>query len=103
MENMYKSRYLSAIKLLVQSIGHNAYIFIVKDSGHMAFSDRALAKYASFFSFGNFGTGSIDGFLVTEIVNTYFLEFFNKYLKGKPSQLLDGEIQRYAEIEILYK
>ncbi|MFH1253852.1 MAG: hypothetical protein V1646_00280 [bacterium] len=102
-ENMFKSRYTPTIKLLAESMPQNVCTFVIKDAGHMAFSDMALAKHASFFSyvFGGTSTGSIDGFCVTEIVNAYLVNFFDKYLKGKPSELLNGRGKKYEEVEQL--
>ncbi|EKD23389.1 MAG: hypothetical protein ACD_82C00074G0002 [uncultured bacterium] len=48
--------------------------------------------------FGGFGVGDIDGFRATEIVNAYLGSFFDKYLKGKPSELLDGKSKKYSEV-----
>jgi hypothetical protein len=72
----------------------------------MDFMDLALLKNASPFTrlLKNLGSksilGSIDGFRATEIVNAYLVNFFDKYLKGTPSQLLDGTEKRYVEIEL---
>ena len=42
----------------------------------------------------------MNGFLATEIVNAYLVNFFGKYLKGQPSKLLDGrDKKRYTEVE----
>jgi len=100
-ENVFKLRYLPAIKKLSQSMEHDIYTFVIKNAGHMAFSDHALTSYESTCSrfLGDFGTGLINGFRVTEIVNAYLVKFFDKYLKGQPSELLDGKNMKYPEVE----
>ena len=106
-EDMFKSRYASASRQLAQSGGQQAYTAIVRGAKHMAFCDYVLLKHASILSRvlrslhkpGDLGTGSINGFRATEIVNTYLVSFFNKYLKGQPSELFDGgERSRYPEV-----
>ncbi len=101
-ENRFKARYLPAIKQLALSMKHNVYTFIVKNAGHMAFCDEALRKHVSLFSYflRDLGTGSINGFRATEIVNAYLVSFFNKYLKNQPSELLDGSGKNYPEVEM---
>jgi hypothetical protein len=48
---------------------------------------------------GAFCGESINGLRATEIINAYLLNFFDKYLKGKPSALLDGKENKYSEVE----
>jgi dienelactone hydrolase len=91
---------------LAQALKPDAYLVVIKNAGHMDFMDLALLKNASPFTrlLKNLGSksilGSIDGFRATEIVNAYLVNFFDKYLKGTPSQLLDGTEKRYVEIEL---
>ena len=106
---MVISRYLAAAKLLSKNIGHDAYVFIVNNAGHIDFTDVTFCKSASLtsrlvakFRLGlksDFGVGSIDSFKVTKIVNSYLVNFFDKYLKNQTSELLDGDGKRYAEVE----
>ena len=80
-------------------------------AGHIDLTDNALLiKYAApVFSrpliklvfVGPFGYGSIDGLRVTEIVNAYLVNFFNKYLKGQSSVLLNGVGKVYTEVETI--
>jgi len=42
--------------------------------------------------------GSIDGYRMLDILNNYVLAFFNEYLLGVTSQLLDGSSQDYPEV-----
>ena len=107
-ETMLRSRMLPAFKKIAKSIGPDGYTFVIKDSRHMDFCDSAFTgKYASLVSrilitLGASETlclGAIDGFKMTEIVSAYLVNFFNKYLKNQPSELLDRKGKRYAEIE----
>lgn len=107
-EKKFKAIYLPAIKELTQSIGHDVYTFVVKNAGHADFCDNAFGnKSASLccrilvvLGAGEaLAVGKINGFRATKIVNAYLVNFFDKYLKGKPSELLDGGSKPYAEIE----
>lgn len=107
---MVISRYLSAAQQLAQAIGNDAYVFVIDNAGHLDFTDVTFFKTASPISRlvaklrlglkSDFGVGSIDAFRVTEIVRAYLVNFFDKYLKGQPSELLDGKNMKYPEVEI---
>ncbi|HBR71046.1 TPA: hypothetical protein DIC20_05495 [Candidatus Dependentiae bacterium] len=103
-EQKEKAFYFAVKRTLLVDFAH-AYKFVIKGAGHADFCDRGLFKSATLFSLffmkDKLGTqlGSIDGFRATEIVNAYLVNFFDKYLKGKPSALLDGNEKVYAEIE----
>lgn len=96
--------YLSALEL-AQSVGHDVYLLSFQNFGHLDFSFGAQLKHASLLLrlLGNLVPksmiGSIDGSRATEIVNSYLLGFFNKYLKGQPSELLDGTRTTYEEVK----
>ncbi len=107
-ERMMKSQYLPTFKQLAQSNKHDTYTFVVNGAGHMDFCDSSFGSKSESFVLRNLvalgagkalGLGTIDGFRVTEIVNAYLVNFFDKYLKNKPSELLDGGIRRYEEVE----
>ncbi|MBU1008098.1 GNAT family N-acetyltransferase [Candidatus Dependentiae bacterium] len=96
--------YFSIIQL-TKSIGSKAHAFIINGTKHLDFTDIALLKQASILSsltglIGNLGIlqGKIDGFRATKITRAYLVEFFDKYLKGKPSPLLNKKEQRYPEV-----
>lgn len=101
-ELKFRSHYLPAIEKLTQPTKHDAYIFVVKDAEHMTFCDNVVTKHAPLFSrfLGNLGTGVINGFKATEVINAYLINFFDKYLKGKSSELLDGKDKKYPEVEM---
>ena len=46
------------------------------------------------------GVGSIEGQRTVEIVRAFILTFFDKYLKGEDSGLLDGGSADYPEVEV---
>lgn len=74
-----------------------AYSLCIKDSGHLNFTD--LPRISPFLS-KKLGVGTIDSLKCIEIVNDYTLAFFNKHIKGQPSELLDGaDIYNEAEFE----
>ncbi len=90
---------IPAVNKLFRSIDQDVYKIILRNADHLAFCDIALMKEACLFSgvLHNMGVGSINGFRATEIVRSYLVAFFDKYLQSKPSELLDGEIQQYPE------
>ncbi|MBD3231467.1 hypothetical protein GF322_02275 [Candidatus Dependentiae bacterium] len=95
-EDMLKEKYLAAFKTLAQKNSQNTYIFIIENAGHIDFTNLALLKEASIISkqlirivAGPLTIGSIDGYKATDIINTYLLNFFDKYLKNKSSETLE--------------
>lgn len=64
-----------------------AYSLYIENSGHLNFTD--LPRISPFLS-EKLGIGTIDSLKCIEIVNDYTLAFFNKHIKGQPSELLDG-------------
>jgi dienelactone hydrolase len=100
-EAISRFEWFTAPQQIARSIGMDAYTFIIKGANHIAFCDNSLLKQVSIFSclVGDLGTGAINGFRMTEIVNSYLVNFFNKYLKRQPSELLDGKDNIYPEVE----
>jgi len=68
----------------------------VRHSTYINFSDANLVlpilKWADIL-------GSIDAREMERILNAYTVEFFEKYLEGKPARLLDGRVDQYPEVE----
>ncbi len=64
-----------------------AYSLCIKDSGHLNFTD--LPRISPILS-KMLGTGTVDPYECIKLVNGYSLAFFDKHLKGQPSELLDG-------------
>lgn len=65
-----------------------AYSLCIKDSGHLNFTD--LPRISPFLS-GMLGVGKIDSLECLKIMNAYTLAFFDRYIKGQSSTLLEGE------------
>ena len=107
-EKQVKFSYLPALKQLSQSSENDSYTFVFNGAGHLDFSDLALYKYKSFIirslvklDGSGLVLGSINGFRITNIVNTYLVSFFDKYLKGKSSILLNSNEKQYPEVRIV--
>lgn len=94
-----KTKWLDYIPTLCNALGHDTYQIKIKGTQHDGFSDLVLIKDMPSLKNFDLTTGSIDGFHVTQIINDYLVNFFDKYLKGKPSELLDGKETPYAEVE----
>jgi dienelactone hydrolase len=107
---MVIARYISGAEQLANAIGHDAYVFVVNNAGHIDFTDTTFLKSASLISRlvakfrlglnSDFGVGSINSFRVTKIATAYLVNFFDKYLKDQPSELLDGREHVYPEVEV---
>ena len=112
-EQMVRARYLEGIENISKSSKSDVYTFIFHGAGHTDLTDMAFLKYASSLAKPLIKLGvmknpggdvltpdtALDGFRTVEIVRSYLLDFFNKYLKGKPSELLDGSDKRYQEMQ----
>lgn len=74
----------------------DAYFLVIDGAKHQNFTDFSI--FASFDKNKNF-LGKIDGTQMEKIMNAYVLAFFNKYLLGKDSDLLDKKLQKFEEVE----
>jgi len=107
-EQMVKERYLLGFQKIAQG-QQDKYIFVINGAGHLDLADIAiLAKYAvpmivrpiiQMALSGPLGCGPIDGLRVIHIVDAYLANFFDKYLKGQVSPLLDGGQKTYPEVK----
>jgi hypothetical protein len=75
---------------------NDAYNITVRGSMHVDFTDGALVPALKYIGM----SGEIDGQKMVKIVNAYTLAFFNKYLKGIDSPLLDGPSPDFPEVII---
>lgn len=100
-ENLVRSMHKD-FEMLSKSTTCDFYMPTFLGARHRTFADSVLLKDASIFSrfYNYFYAGKVDGFRAMEIVNAYLVNFFDKYLKGQPSQLLDGGKSVYPEIEM---
>ncbi len=86
---------------LVCAIGRDAYKITINGTGHGAFSDLALVKkHSLLMRLLPMETGLLNVSRSHEIIKAYVCDFFDRYLKGKSSALLDNQIARYPEAEI---
>jgi hypothetical protein len=83
-------------KLLFDNLRNHAYSLKIKGTNHYNFSDQPLLK-ATGLPFEAIGT--IDPSLGAKITNDYTSAFFNQYLKGKASPLLNKPASKYPEVE----
>jgi hypothetical protein len=74
---------------------HAAYMVRINEARHVNFSDFSLLGGINKLS-GNIGP--INGKRFLKIQNDYVLAFFNQYLKGEPSDLLNDSTRKYEEV-----
>jgi predicted dienelactone hydrolase len=72
-----------------------SYMVRINDARHVNFSDFSLLGGINKLS-GNIGP--INGKRFLKIQNDYVLAFFNQYLKGEPSDLLNDSTRKYEEV-----
>ena len=91
--------YTVAINQFILSSHHDAYKITLQNTAHVAFGDMALIKEACLLAhpLQNLGAGKLNGFQTTKITNALLVDFFNTYLKGLPSTLLDEKMSNYPE------
>jgi dienelactone hydrolase len=74
-----------------------AYNLIFNGFGHMDFTDFTL--YPGISSSDPYLLGTVEGLRAAHVINTYLLAFFDQYLKGDSSPLLNGPSSEYPEVE----
>ena len=85
-----RSRILGALE-------NTAYGVTVRGTTHFNYTDLDL--YSPVLKYTN-AFGPIDGYRMVKIINNYTLAFFDEYLKGERSPLLDGPSPNYPEVAI---
>jgi len=92
---MYSEQFEDANAAMMGSFKNAAYVMTVKGSTHMDFSDNPyvlpITKRMGM-------SGKIPAKRMANIINSYLLSFFDKYLKGKDAPLLDGSSQDFPEV-----
>ncbi len=83
---------------VLPSLKGPAYNLIFDGFGHMNFTDFTL--YPGISSSDPSLLGTVEGHRAVQVVNIYLLAFFDRYLKGDISPLLDGPASEYPEVEI---
>jgi pimeloyl-ACP methyl ester carboxylesterase len=82
-------------KDLYAKLGEDSYSLKIAGTSHFDFSDVPLLSPLSPW----FGIkGPIDGRRVLKIINDYAVAYFDEYLKGKESSLLEGPSSEYSEV-----
>ena len=81
--------------LFYQTSLNAAYMVRINEARHGNFTDFSLLGGVNKLQ-GNIGP--INGKRFLKIQNDYVLAFFNQYLKGEPSDLLNGSVQKYEEV-----
>lgn len=99
--NMSEEEFATCIDTFCQKNGTHSYKIILKNSEHCTFSDCpilvSILKKIFKTDDIHLGSGTIDGLIAIEIIRAHIINFFDRYLKGQPSALLDGNDIRYAE------
>ena len=86
----YLNTNLRAIEGVVYSVQ-------IRGTTHFDFTDLSL--YSPVFKFTK-AFGPIDRYRMVKIINGYTLAFFDEYLKGETSPLLDGSSPNFPEVRI---
>ncbi len=76
-----------------------SYRVLVSGAKHVNFTDLSIMAPVFGRQMGVIGT--IDGDTMIAIMNDYVVAFFDRYLKGMESPLLDGTVSPYAEVSLL--
>lgn len=85
-----KKRYEFYIPHLCCLMGKNVYHATLKGSAHQTFCDLPLFKRMSILlKLLDLETGTIDPLRVTTILNRYLVDFFDCYLKGEKTTIID--------------
>jgi hypothetical protein len=79
---------------------NTAYRITIRGTTHFDFTDLSL--YSPVFKYTK-AFGPIDGYRMVKIMNAYTLAFFDEYLKGEMSPLLDGPSPDYPEVTIVLR
>ena len=81
----------------LNAVKNMAYGVTVRGTTHFDFTDLFLYSPALKFTKA---FGPIDGYRMVKIINNYTLAFFDEYLQGEISPLLDGPSPDYPEVTI---
>jgi hypothetical protein len=82
---------------ILGTLENTAYGVTIRGTTHFNFTDLYLYSPALKFTKA---FGPIDGYRMVKIINSYTLAFFDEYLKGERSPLLDGPSPQYPEVTI---
>jgi hypothetical protein len=94
---MFMKRDGATASVALPSLRGPAYNLIFDGFGHMDFTDFTL--YPGISSSDPYLLGDVGGSRAVHVVNTYLRAFFDQYLKGEESPLLNGPSSDYPEVE----
>jgi dienelactone hydrolase len=94
---MFMKRDGATASVALPSLRGPAYNLIFDGFGHMDFTDFTL--YPGVASSDPYLLGTVEGLRAAHVVDAYLLAFFDQYLKGEESPLLDGPSSAYPEVE----
>lgn len=84
-------------EVLYENAESDAYMVRINGANHGNFTDFSLV-FNDFIGLKGSGIGPINGHRFLQIQNHYILSFFDQYLKGVSSNLLNGSAQEYPEV-----
>jgi predicted dienelactone hydrolase len=84
-------------EVLYENAERDAYMVSINGANHANFTDFSLVLN-NFIGFKGSGAGPINGHRFLQIQNHYVLSFFDQYLKGVSSDLLNGSAREYPEV-----
>jgi dienelactone hydrolase len=94
---MFMKRDGATASVALPSLRGPAYNLIFDGFGHMDFTDFTL--YPGVSSSDPYLLGTVEGLRAAHVINAYLLAFFDQYLKGDSSPLLNGPSSEYPEVE----
>jgi predicted dienelactone hydrolase len=92
---MGSKRFIGYDEVFARHMTGDGYTLTVPEADHYDYTDLTLLLREHQM------IGTIDGSLMLEIVNAYTLAFFDTYLKGQESELLQGKRAPYPEVIFL--
>ncbi|MEZ4670185.1 MAG: hypothetical protein R3E39_19945 [Anaerolineae bacterium] len=90
-------------KTTVQTVYENGapgYLFVLDGSKHVTYTTGAALASALAFGAPADAFGTIPSERANHIINAYIVGFFDQYLKGEPSPLLEGAASSYPEVTL---
>jgi dienelactone hydrolase len=90
-------------EMTVQSVYENGapgYLFVLDGSKHVTYTSGSALAGALAFGAPADAFGSIPAERANHIINAYIVSFFDQYLKGEPSPLLEGAVSAYPEVTV---
>ncbi|MCL4248005.1 MAG: hypothetical protein KJ065_07640 [Anaerolineae bacterium] len=90
-------------EMTVQTVFENGapgYLFVLDGSKHVTYTTGSALSAALAFGAPADAFGTIPAERADHIINAYIVSFFDQYLKGEPSRLLEGAESAYPEVTL---